>query len=153
MNKKTKIALSVGAIVIITGLAIAGSRSDLFQGKLNFKRVNTQGLYKNGQTPPKIVSVVTSPVSSVVVSNTTSQVGTSRVATKVASVVTSPVASAVPVSAALTTRVATSTLPLLTVNALKAEAKKYYLNNPAKFRLTGAQKRQILNLYNTKYKL
>jgi hypothetical protein len=156
MNKNKKIALIVGVMVIVIGAAVVVGRSDLFQGNLTrvaqfnqMKPINLAGLYKNGQFPPKVVSAVTSAVPSVVVSNVTSKLGTS----KVASVVTSPVASAVPVSAALAAKVDASTLPLITGNVLKTEAKKFFLSNPAKFQLSPASKKRIIDLYKIKYRM
>jgi hypothetical protein len=89
----------------------------------------------------KIVSLVTSPVSSVVVSNVTSPAATS----KVPSVVTSPVASPVAVPPNVDTGSAQP--PTLADPFLESAAKEDYKKNPSKFTLPVSEKKRILDLF------
>ncbi|MBT3864552.1 hypothetical protein HOE67_02760 [Candidatus Peregrinibacteria bacterium] len=101
MKKPVKIAVIVLITVLVTSSLVLASQSELFQGRFSFFRkpaLNYSAIYLYKD---KVVSAVTTPVTSavpsVVVSKVTSSGGTSKVASVVVSAVTTPVASAVAV--------------------------------------------------------
>jgi hypothetical protein len=99
----------------------------------------------------RIVSGVASPVSTVIVSNVTSNTGTSRVA----SVLTTPVASAVLFAANSTAQsvlnlrnqVNLSALKSLTERELEKLAWEDFESNPEKYTITEKEKAQLISLY------
>ncbi len=142
-NKKTVIWVGAIAVLLVVGLVVS-SQTDLMQGfmvKRQPRPVDMQKVPKFFLHKGKIVSIVTSPVSSVVVSNVTSPAATS----KVPSVVTSPVASSVPVPPSLDT--GDDLPPTLTFPDLESSAKEEFKKNPSKFTLPLSEKKRILEMF------
>lgn len=142
-NKKTVIWVGAIAVLLVVGLVVS-SQTDLMQGfmvKRQPRPVDMQKVPKFFLHKGKIVSIVTSPVSSVVVSNVTSPAATS----KVPSVVTSPVASSVPVPPSLDT--GDNMPPTLTDPFLESAAKEDFKKNPLKFTLPLSEKKRILEMF------
>ncbi len=142
-KKKTVIWVGVIAVLLVVGLVVS-TQTDLMQGfmvKRQSKLVDVQKVPKFFLHKGKIVSLVTSPVSSVVVSNVTSPAATS----KVPSVVTSPVASAVLVPPNINT--GGDKPPTLTNSFLESAAKEEFKKNPSKFVLPVSEKKRILEMF------
>lgn len=147
--------LGVLAVVVVAAAALLAGGGQLFQGKLDFKKLTgisvnqtpkiNPNWYKNVKIPGVVTAVVSS-VPSVIVSKVTSQGGVSNVP----SVVVTPVASAVPVPASMTAGVDVSKLPTMTKDVLASAAKREFTANPARFTLTNAQKTNLLNAYKLK---
>ena len=117
MKKTHKIVIGVLILVLLVSVAALSRRSELFQGRMTGSRATQTTidysrlyLYRNN-----VVSVVTSPVASVVASEVTSPAGTSQVP----SVVTSPVASAIVINRTLANQVDSKKLQVLTAQILK----------------------------------
>jgi hypothetical protein len=146
-----KIGLIALAVVVLAGGIMLLGQSDLFQGKLQLfpKKPTLQigGIYKSNDTPPKPVSGVVSGVPTVIASNVPSQVGPSIVVSQVPSGIITPVASGVYLSPIAAAKVNVNALPTLTSDVLKKLAKEDLVKNPAKYRLTNEQKRNMINLY------
>jgi hypothetical protein len=146
MSKNSKILLGVLTVVVVVLIGVLVTNSELLQGRINTPGTSTKPPSDLYNHKGSIVSVVTTPVPSVVISQVTTPGGT----TSVPSVVTSPVASPVGV---LSTYVGTlpkgtlAKLPKLTRAILESIAKKDFIKNPKKYILTESQKAKILEMY------
>lgn len=148
MKPSLKIFYAVLAVVVIACVTVLVSQTDLLQGRMKTKLLpaydaKTWFLYKS-----KLVSVVVSPVTSVIESKVTSPRGTS----KVLSIVTTPVASTV-APRTPPTNVPSGGWPSLTGDILKTLEKMELSNNPAKFRLSPQVRQKVLDLYRTTHKV
>ena len=160
LSNKYKIALAALAVVVVGGIAYTGINASQYQGRLSLKdNVRKQYTLENVHKVKsmadwynyngKVVSAVTSPVPSIVVSQVTTKI-TTNVPSVVVSPVTSPVATKLsPNDAQLKTfnNQAISNLPKFTLDTIKTEAKKYRLAHPEKFTLTKVDKQKIMKMY------
>lgn len=146
MKQKEKIIIVIVMIVIVAGVSVLVGRSEILQGRFAPRikelpeRIDYSDLYFDRG---KIVSAVTSPVTSVVESDVTSEGGVSRVP----SAVTSPVASAVALQPKDAAKVDAKKLPKLTEDLLEKIAQEDYKKNPARFTLSDKEKQKIIELY------
>jgi hypothetical protein len=146
MKKPVKYSIiGIIAAVVVIGIATYAINPEMFQGRFWFKRVEKMEVKDYWRFRDKPVTVVTSPVPTVVPSEVVSDEGPSQVL----SAILTPVASAVPLPRNIARRVNLRDLPVLDASDLMRKAQEDLDRNPKKYELSKTKKLRLIELYET----